>query len=237
MSKSDFHNLDKRWYTASTYAELVQINSDFITGKTTETPYYTGSIEANNTKLIDKLVKLHEYGLLTVGGQESLCEYRTFVTGTPINGDPGKEENKWWLDEEQRGYISFHVQLDKNAQSELVYSLLLQLENLNLIFTYCNLVTGDCISNISEEEKKINLTRERFNKVKELLDSTPWEYPTNINRVPNLDSIIWSLNENANIKRIIRRTGYFTIAMPNYCEAGLEDILLKMCEIAQAKTK
>lgn len=85
------------------------------------------------SEFTNNLITLHKFGLLTVSGQESRCEY-AIPSDTRL------------CDIEQRGYLSFYINLE--THKEFIDSLITELKFSNLIFVTFNLKTGEQISNM-----------------------------------------------------------------------------------------
>ncbi len=87
-------DLDLEWSKCENFKNLLHTNKKYIQGKINASPYYLGPLDDPSPRLIENLLKLHDYGLLTVDGQESKCVY----------GEISDEE---FFDQEQRGYLHF----------------------------------------------------------------------------------------------------------------------------------
>lgn len=60
---------NEAWYEASTYREVLNLNKAFIRGERKTTVYHYGPLNEETTPLISNILRLHEYGFLTHGGQ------------------------------------------------------------------------------------------------------------------------------------------------------------------------
>jgi hypothetical protein len=212
--------LDDRWYQVETYNDLLKLNIEYISGKLKMTPYHFGPLVSNvpSSNLVNNLIKLHGYGILTVSGQESMCKCE-------IKKDDG------WYSIEQRGYLCFHINIEDNL--ELAKSLIKQFEQINqqkdktIIYNVFNIKNGDHITNISEEDKCFNVTRVYNTKHKEI----SWNDCTNLWFESNYDSGLWG-NEVPKIYEILENTIYFDVTLPEYGKGNLEEILLDMSKNA-----
>lgn len=205
---------DYRWYEVETYDDLLKLNMEFIRGNLDMTPYHLGPlvIDVSSSNLMNNLIKLHEYGILTVDGQESLCEYNI-------------EKNNKWYSREQRGNISFYINIEDNL--ELAESFIKQLKHKDntLIYNIANIVTGYHITNISKD-KCFNVTRSFSSSIKN--QEIEWNYGTNF--FAEFDCCDSWGDEIPKIYNILDNTIYFKIALPEYGKGNLEEVLLNMCE-------
>ena len=211
---------DPRWVYCRNYTDLLKINKEFVEGIIKSTPYQCGPLDNPSPELVKNLIKLHQYGLLTVNGQESVC------IGGKMN------YRKEWYDVEQRGYLDFHVQYN---DIKLAESLLRYIKQTDLVYIVVDMNTGNTITNLSNEIKRYNVTRDRSNKNKETLKITPWRYYTNINYYTRPSDLLWCFDENTEINKILKNTVFFSVAMPEYGKGNLEEIILDMCHKAGAK--
>jgi hypothetical protein len=215
--------IDQRWFMSTKFSDLIALNKEFVKGLLPMTPYHFGPLETTDKKFIAKLLKLHEYGLLTTNGQDSGCEYGQYVK-EGVSDVMGKQA--YYFDEERRAYIDFHVDLLEN--NFLAESLLQQIVNSGLIYTIYNFHTKVTTSNIPKTEK-YNLTKGRASLTKETLKETKWDYSTNMSPIFKLEQMLW---DEKKIDPILKHTMFFAVALPDYCKGDLESMLIRMCEIA-----
>ncbi len=211
-----------RWLYVRNYTDLLKLNIQFIEGSIKETPYHHGPLENPSAELVKNLIKLHEYGILTVNGQEAICQ----------NGLKLKHNNEW-CDVEQRGFLEFHVDYENKKLAESFLKFIKQTE---LIYSIIDMKTCNTITNISRETKRYNVTRDRSCKKKKDLKVTPWRYYTNLNYNIKQSDNLWTFNDNPEINKILKNTIHFMLAMPEYGKGNLEEKLLDMCDKSGAKT-
>jgi hypothetical protein len=217
-------SLDPRWRQARVFTALLRLNVEFVLSKITRTPYYSGPITFSSSKFINKLLELHEYGCLTNDGQEPLCSYEEYV--------PGKKGRKgFYVDEEQRGYLSFYLNIGNELDNLFAQNLLKLLADSKLIYTSYNFITKEFITNLKPEEKLFNLTRERVGDTIEELKEAEWEHPTNMQRTFNANNLLWGPPYN----KILNKTLFIHIALPEYCKGDLESELISLCKAAGPK--
>lgn len=212
--------IDKRWYTATKYKDLISLNKEFIKGKLRATPYHFGALEIHDKKLMDRLLKLHHYGLLTHNGQESNCEYGTYLPKGP-----------YFYDEEQRGFVDFYVDLLENEF--LAAFLAREIKASGLIFNIYNIRTDTQETNIPTGTK-FNLTRGRTSSTRETLAEKKWDNTTNMPSNLKRQHVLWDL---ANADRILSHAMHFSVILPDYCKGDIESMVLEMCEMANKNGK
>ncbi len=217
--------VDPRWYRASKFSDLIALNKEFIKGKLPVTPYHFGALEATDKKFIRKLVKLHNFGLLTHDGQDSSCMYGEYIKEGKTEV-MGKHKPAYYVDEERRPYLDFYVDLLENGV--LAQSLIQQIINSPLIHSIYNFRTKETITNISKTED-YNVMRERAALTKDALKETPWEFHTSMGAVIEEKYFLW---HEKNMDSILKQTMHFAVALPDYCKGDLESMLLKMCKVA-----
>jgi hypothetical protein len=229
--------IDRRWYQAQTYDDLLGLNIEFILGKIYGTPYHSGPLELEfedqSLRLVNNLVKLHEHGILSVNGQEPLCRHWD---------DDGYENYDVtnYSSIEQRGYLCFHVNIENNLG--LAESLIEQLKTKNstVIYNIKNLKNSQYFTNMplysifcqyktylpsQNIYHYYNLTRISTTKCKEV-----WKNITNFwNRSDNMCSD-WGFVTNEKFNEILQNTIFFELALPEYGKGNLEEILIDMCQ-------
>ncbi len=207
------HQMDRRWYFVETFDDLLKLNIEFICGKIYMAPYHCGPI-CGSQELIKNLVKLHQYGILSVNGQEPICDYN-------INkGDR-------WHSKQQRGYLCFCI--DGVNNQKLVKSFINQLKNSNLIYIIMNANDKEIISNIDGMICNVTRSNSSADKKKIFL----WRNDTSLSGQYNEYFDTWGFITSLKIKEILKKTIYFEVALPEYGKGNLEIILLDMCHNAQ----
>ena len=227
--------MDRRWYQVKTYDDLLKLNIEFINGKIEWTPYHCGPLHTLSLQLIDNLVKLHHYGILTVGGQEPLCKYNMYEPGRPSNPYLEKVQPEYnyvlirdhWSSIEQRGYLDFYVNIDN---IELAKSLIQQLQHGDKKLIYKIIQNDEIMTNIPEQDKRFNLTR-TFDTLTPETKNILWMNSTNFWR-NGKDMCSWGFITCFHIEKILKNTIWFEIALPEYGKGNLEEILLDMRKLS-----
>lgn len=198
------------------YTELLKTNLDFINGKTKKTPYHLGPMDDPSPELITNLNKLQSYGFLTVGGQESRCRY-------------GRKYSDYYYDNEQKGFLTFHIELDNE---KLVKLFVEKLKTMDLIYTIINMKTEESSTNIPEELDDYYVTRGRKSQVELELSSKEW---LNSARFPKpkdreIKYIYWRGTPLSKVNEILGNTLYISVALLEYGKGDIEKMLLNVCE-------
>lgn len=64
----------KKWSKAENYGELVHLNRCYLQGALYDTPYYSAPIDAETHELLPGLLRLHDFGIITIGSQPQRLE-------------------------------------------------------------------------------------------------------------------------------------------------------------------
>ena len=213
------------WDKIQTIEELFYCNVEFIKGNICGTPYHFGPLNIDSIPLINDLIKLHDYGFLSTGGQGSLMEYDKWCDKSWIN-QSGTQCGKWFYSIEQKSYISGYIKND-NIDTLVAYFESLNCDSIfnngDKIFYYVN----SCNKKITNIDLQHNLTRTKSYKTIEDKDYVEWEYPTNIWTNDEYDNML-DFKEWTNILPLIKNKYAFVyIAMNNYgSSVSVETILL-----------
>lgn len=224
------HFIDPRWYEVTNYSDLLQLGAEYVTGILSETPTYGKALTVEFPGYRQKLLQLHKYGIYTVDGQESWSRHN-FYTETRCFPEQN-QEHKVWVDDEQKGYLCFFVDLIENGK--LAESLCRQLSQSNLHYSYYNFITKETTTNIHNELGSVIVTRCRYNQDPNELANTKWINYTYIHAVMGSKECL-SYCYDATSKSILEHTMYFSVAVPKYSEGDLESQLLDMCKTADGK--
>jgi hypothetical protein len=224
----DEEPIDPRWYSVSTFRDLLELGAEYIIGRLSKTPNYPKPLTAISPSLKEKLLLLHKYGLYTTDGQESYSYYDFYGPSNVV-----KERDEYgneWVDEEQRGYLTFYIDLEENSEfGDLLFQ---QIRKSGLYYTYYNFKNNETITNIHNKVNDfyaINVTRMRSSKTKDGLQSSSWDEYTNIHSVLK-PAYIFGQGYNSATISILKKTAYFTVVLPKYGEGDLESLLIEMCE-------
>ena len=210
--------LDARWDDAKSFKDLIVLNKEFINGKLDQTPYHGGPLEHGDDELKRKLVQLHDYGLLTVDGQDATCKYG-YCTTTAFYSHKNRSKQTYYIDMEQRPYLSFYMDLVENES--LANSLLQQIQASDLMFVMDNIATNDHVTNLKKGSHYC-VTRYRYGLDKTALHTQKWFMSTSVPE--NVLQYYWG-----DAAPILEKTMYFDVAMREYGKGDLESILLDMC--------
>ncbi|KAK5718306.1 hypothetical protein LTR17_015659 [Elasticomyces elasticus] len=89
-----------QWRTAKSYAEILKLNCAFLRGDQELNPIHMGPPYAETTPSIPTLIRLHEYGLLTIASQPSKTEEPEWAQCACCP--------KWsWFSCRQRAFLTF----------------------------------------------------------------------------------------------------------------------------------
>ena len=211
------------WSSVKKYEDLLDLNLKFIHGKINQTPYHCGPLVDPSPGLIKNLDQLHRYGLFTVNGQESVCEYGKQFT---YDGEY-----------EQRGYLEFFtdpdVMVDINGHP-LIDRFIEKIKESELVYVVNNIKTNTYESNLKNygnpENKsqgvyeRYNLTRVRRNIDPSLLSSGQWKNNTNINFSEPRD-LLWRDHADNLLKNSVN----IFVALREYGKGVVEEILINIC--------
>lgn len=223
------NNFDLCWAGVHDYNDLLSVNLDFIHGILPESPYHGGPLDNPSQQLINDLDKLHRYGLLTVNGQGSECSY----------GKKSCHPNGRFSDNEQRGYLEFHIHIDSFVDTNgnnVVDKFIDKIKETSLVYRIFNIKTNATENNI--RGRSYNVTRYRINNNKKKLVTMPWFNYTNIH--PNNDDFFWFSCDNEQYhtyspNRILKNTINILLALPEYGKDNLESIVIGICKCIDLK--
>ena len=117
-----------QWKACTTYSAMVQLNRDFLHGRLPCTPYYGNAIDPETTPLLRGLLRLHDYGLLTV--QSQLSEHTD-----PHFRPAFRHSPEGWYEFRQRASVEFLLPTDGSIPLEQVkhfYLSLTEHPNINI---------------------------------------------------------------------------------------------------------
>lgn len=63
-----------KWQNAANYADTIRLNRSFLCGETRSTVYHCGPVFSETLPLVKGLLRLHDFGILTLEGQPQLQE-------------------------------------------------------------------------------------------------------------------------------------------------------------------
>lgn len=85
----------KLWDAARNFSELIALNRKFLSGQISEAPYHGGPIDEETIPLRPSLLKLHNFGLITISSQP----YYYWVD----------QSDNGWAEIQQNPYLSFFM--------------------------------------------------------------------------------------------------------------------------------
>ena len=91
---------DLRWEKAENFAAVIRLNRSFLHGETRSTVYHGAPVDSETLPLVESLLRLHDFGILTYTGQPQLQENPEFIT---VNG------RSFWYGTKQRAFLCFLV--------------------------------------------------------------------------------------------------------------------------------
>ncbi|KAF2229456.1 hypothetical protein EV356DRAFT_521087 [Viridothelium virens] len=99
MTKEEWQKFEELWDSTETYSDVINLNMKFLRGDINYTPYHLGPLDPETEPLVPDLLKLHEYGVLTITGQPA--DYQ-FLRRTRSSGS-------YFVQFEQRAVIEFLI--------------------------------------------------------------------------------------------------------------------------------
>lgn len=91
---------DLRWEKAEDFATVICLNRSFLRGETRSTVYHRAPVDAETLPLVESLLRLHDFGILTHDGQPQLQENPELIT---LNG------KSFWYGRKQRAFLCLLV--------------------------------------------------------------------------------------------------------------------------------
>jgi hypothetical protein len=190
------------------FEQLIEYNLKFLNGDLRKTFYHGGPVNEETLPLLDKLKAINSFGFFTMDGQPSLCIGPAFDSGTwDAYGIP---QGNWWYKIEQKGYLVGFI--EKSISNKNLIKHLLRNDKVHISIASKD---GKYVTNFPNSEM-YNVTR-RSTRKSESENWSKWLLFTNI---PNEHHF-----EEHNIKALDDCL-FIKIAVKNYCEDSLEDILL-----------
>lgn len=206
---------------AKTFQDLLELNKKFLKKEIPATFYNLGEIDDETIPLVPALLKLHDYGVLTIGSQPAVIEENLYVA--EVWEENGQKCGDWTIDNQQKSYIDAYVSAD------ILFPLITYLSSLNNVFF---VATTKKLKINNFKHPKINLTRSRvkksnydyqnINKTINYEDkSKEWENETNLSR--DHEFIKW---RGDNINNILSDKCEISICYNKYGEGSAINILL-----------
>ena len=174
--------LQKSWAKSSlSYVELLELNVRFLQKKLIATPYHYGPTDLETEGLLQDLVSLHNYGILTFSSQPQMS----------VSDKPCNKHEQW----QQRACLFFLI--PKSRESKIFLSRLLQRPDLYAQFILPD-NTSYNIHNFPVDEG-IVLSRERSARCRERLDQKAWTMPETIHTDYKADWPDWGWRLGTNL--------------------------------------
>lgn len=155
------------WSKVNTLEELFYCNEEFIKDNLKESFYHYGSFVIDSNPLIEDLLKLHDKGVFTYGGQGSLLEYDKWIE---------TECGKWFCSIEQKPYLTCMIH-NKYAKKLIKYFEKFNTENIDDKINY--IINGKYIKATNITTEKYNLTKTKTYKELSQKSISKWNYYTN----------------------------------------------------------
>lgn len=163
------------WSKVKSLDELFYCNKEFIKDNLNESFYYYGSLAIDSKPLINDLLKLHDRGVFTCGGQGSLFSYDNWIDDEWIDHE-GNKCGKWYASIEQKPYLDCY--LKKEYMNDLIkYFESINTKNPEDKINY--IIRGKNIKKTNIVGVKYNVTRSKTFKEISEKDNAQWNNYTN----------------------------------------------------------
>jgi len=219
------------WSKIKKQEDLFHCNKEFIKGRLSESFYHAGPLEDDSKSLIPNLLKLHDVGVFTFGGQGSLIEHDKWIDNE-FKDYNGRICGKWYSAIEQKPFLECLI------HQKYITKLIEYIDTRNKL----NNINNEKINYIIMEdgkpnktnmvEEEYNVTREKSYKELSQKEKTKWENYTNIHPFSTED-YIFELGETFPFKKIMCDYVVLTLSASNYgSEMNIEEILLDFFNFA-----
>ncbi|KAI6831416.1 hypothetical protein KC340_g11711 [Hortaea werneckii] len=108
------------WKSAESFQELLDLNRKFLRGESKRSCYHRGPIFNETIALVPGLLRLHDYGMLTMESQPGTAPTPTTVT-CPCCSD------ERWVEIQQRPYLMFILPYHDKVPEDVVRRFLVEL--------------------------------------------------------------------------------------------------------------
>jgi hypothetical protein len=148
------------WKACEDFDQLIELNRKFLKGEIDSTPYHVGPIETETELLVQDLLQLHDYRLLTFNGQ-------------PFENQESfwNEDSQSWADYQQRPYLSFIMEGQTGNDAAYLTLFKLLKSTTNVVVRATKVCSSEAVH---ESDHEVVVTRERLSQTTENLKSQPW---------------------------------------------------------------
>jgi hypothetical protein len=214
--------LTKIYEPITTFEELLETNIAFLQGEIGLTPYHLGPIASETQLILGNLIELNRKGFLSLEGQPGLCQYGEWIEKT-WKDEYGKIAGNWFVDTEQKPYISGYLHKDL-AEPLVKYLNSLKLVDKNRV--YYNIFNFDNSFDKSNIKENINLTRDKSYKTVDKKPLSRWIWESNF-RIENMSKYFDEFDGYNIQKELDKNYVKCFIIINKYCSKyNLEEILL-----------
>jgi hypothetical protein len=147
---------EELWEAATDFSHLWALNRKFLLGEIPETPYHAGPIDDETIPLVEGLLKLHDFRLLTDGSQ-------------PYEHQHAFRLGEEWAEYQQRPYVTFTMPGEDGQGLEFFKRLKKRPE---IVVQASELHPFRVLPGSHEQ---VVVSRERIAKTAEDLETTPWK--------------------------------------------------------------
>lgn len=125
------------WRLAESFQELLDLNRKFLRGETKRSCYHRGPIFDETVALVPGLLRLHDYGMLTMESQPGTAPPPNWVK-CPCCSD------ERWIQIQQRAYLMFIIPYHDKIPKEMIRRFLVELLIDNDFYAHVWRDEGSC---------------------------------------------------------------------------------------------
>lgn len=222
-----------------TYQDLLDTNVRFLNGQIGVTPYCAGPIDEETKPMRDDLLRLHEFGFVSVCSQPAEKNPPRFIANKWIYN--GRLCGNWWVETRQRSFLEGYLPtkwVDKwlafmRSEPDYYYAWY-TLEEAEHKQWLC---FGKTITSLVPKLQQYTfpsvhdfaLTLQKSHERKEQLDATPWDVYTTWSKW----SMVFDFDGYPNLHRVLQEEDVVKIfiASKTFGEGACEKVLLKFFTI------
>lgn len=223
------------WTYVKNYADLIEANVLFLSGKIDGSPGHDGPVDEETVPMLDKLIQINKLGFVTIESQPGKCDTEFSEYAQNQQKKRGNIDGKGMVSTRQRGYIMGMFPV-KHTQDLINAVYAIQAENI--LFYVDEMARGGFrvkiyIGNTILEPENFDLLGNSVILTEERLDEEEWQPSTKLpfRKTPGisrstlaefrsyLDSDTMNfIRDNFNVVEIVRM---------EKCKTDLDDILLQ----------
>ena len=152
------NHFSKLWRAAKDFSEVCELNRKFVKGEIGQTPYCGGALSSESAPLVEGLLKLHDFQLITDCSQPYEHSYKE------------NEDKTYWIERLQRPYVTFIMQGGDGSKAPEFFKMLKK--RLEIIISAANIFA---FSKLPGSHGRAVVTYQRCAKMKKDLATTKWE--------------------------------------------------------------